>query len=309
MNWHQSSNFTSYRYQAAVSHSFGLSEEKSLQSVTSVPARSIQQDHRIGYVRQGYDADLVIWDDHPLQVGATPIQVFIDGRPVLKNGDESHELSTGVAKPHGPQIRPSLATNQKEEICSKVQHAGSRILFTGIKKVLVQTSTSATNDLAMLVENGQVKCLGERSACFSGDNNDNTTHIALNNGHVLPGLVAFGNKLGIQSIPTETSTGDGPGAKNGDPLNEKKTVHFAKYGIHFHDRGLGRARVGGVTRAITPPLHGGGIIQGVSVGLRTNESSTILDNGIWKDDVALHLVIGQAARSKNSSAGDDRVSS
>lgn len=294
----------SYSYQAAVSHSFGLSEEKSLQAVTSVPARSIQQDHRIGYVRPGYDADVVIWDDHPLQVGATPTQVFIDGRPVLKNDDNSREWTAGKSgsgKPEAPQIRPSLEIDQKEDTCNKVQQVGSRILFTGIQKVLVDThgpSTSATSDLVMLVEDGQVKCLDKRSTCLTIEIQENTAHIALKNGHVLPGLVAFGNKLGIQSIPSEPSTGDGSGSKNGDALNENKSLHFAKYGVHLDGRGLARARIGGVTRAITAPLHGGGVVQGVSVGLRTSANATILDNGIWEDDVALHLVIGQAAKSK-----------
>ncbi|KAK4868698.1 hypothetical protein LT330_006900 [Penicillium expansum] len=309
-------NYAKYLvYQAAVSHSFGLSEEKSLQAVTSVPARSIQQDHRIGYARPGYDADLVIWDDHPLQVGATPTQVFIDGRPVLKN-DNSHEWNNGTSgfsKPLAPQIRPSLETVQKEDICTKIQHVGSRILFTGIQKVLVDThspSTSATNDLVMLVEDGQVKCLDTKSSCLSGEIHENTAHIALNNGHVLPGLVAFGNKLGIQSIPSESSTGDGLGSKNGDALKEEKTIHFAKYGVHLDGRGLARARIGGVTRAISAPLHGAGVVQGVSVGLRTSKDATILDNGIWKDDVALHLVIGQAARSDETptvSSGIERL--
>ena len=71
--------------------------------------------------------------------------------------------------------------------------------------------------------------------------------------------------------------------------------------MHLDGRGLARARIGGVTRAITAPLHGGGVVQGVSVGLRTSENATILDSGIWKDDVALHLVIGQAAKSKKFS--------
>lgn len=281
-----------------------MSEEKSLQAVTSVPARSIQQDHRIGYVRPEYDADIVIWDDHPLQVGATPTQVFIDGRPVLKNNDNTREWTTEKSdsgKPEAPQIRPSLGIRRKEDICTKVQQVGSRILFTGIQKVLVDThgpSTSPTNDLVMLVEDGQVKCLDKRSSCLSSEIQENTQHIALKNGHVLPGLVAFGNKLGIQSIPPEPTTGDGWGSKNGDALNEKKSLHFAKYGVHLDGRGLARARIGGVTRAVTAPLHGGGVVQGVSVGLRTSANATILDNGIWKDDVALHLVIGQASKSK-----------
>ncbi|CAG8213187.1 unnamed protein product [Penicillium olsonii] len=301
--------------QAAVSHSFGLSEEKALQAVTSVPARSIQQDHRIGYVRSGYDADLVIWDDHPLQVGATPIQVFIDGRPLLKSTGARNLTADSFApgKPTAPQPRPSLAAIQKEDVCAKIQRPGSRILFTGIQKVLIDTSHSATDaakDLAMLIENGKVKCLDERSACISGEAQEITAHVNLQNGHVLPGLVAFGNNLGIQSISSETSTGDGPGAKDGDALNEKKTLHFAKYGVHLHDRALARARIGGVTRAITAPFHGGGITQGVSVGLRTSINATILDNGIWQDNVALHLVIGQGARSAETpsvSSGIERL--
>ncbi|KAG0155647.1 hypothetical protein PDIDSM_2820 [Penicillium digitatum] len=310
-------NYAKYLvYQAAVSHSFGLSEEKSLQAVTSVPARSIQQDHRIGYVRPGYDADLVIWDDHPLQVGATPTQVFIDGRPVLKSGEAYHKWTTGTSrfgKPQAPKIRPSLGTIQKEDVCTKFQHNNSRILFTGIQKVLIDRhspSTTATKDLVMLVEDGRVRCLDTRSSCLSDETQKNTAQIALNNGYVLPGLVAFGNKLGIQSIPSESSTGDGSGSKSGDALNEDKTLHFAKYGVHLDGKGLARARIGGVTRAVTAPLHGGGVAQGVSVGLRMSKDATILDNGIWKDDVALHLVIGQAAISDDTptvSSGIERL--
>jgi imidazolonepropionase-like amidohydrolase len=51
-------------FQAATAHSFHLSEELALQSVTSVPAKSLEIDHRVGYARAGYDADLVVWDFH-----------------------------------------------------------------------------------------------------------------------------------------------------------------------------------------------------------------------------------------------------
>lgn len=51
--------------QPAVAHSFGLPEEKALQAVTSVPAKAIDIDDRVGYVRPGYDGDIVVWDSHP----------------------------------------------------------------------------------------------------------------------------------------------------------------------------------------------------------------------------------------------------
>lgn len=99
----------------------------------------------------------------------------------------------------------------------------------------------------------------------------------------------MGNNLGIQDIPSEPSTGDG--STSGDAL------HFAKYGLHFGGRGLGRARIGGVTRAVTAPAASG-LLRGVSVGLRTSENATILHGGIWKDEVALHVAIGQDGKGK-----------
>ncbi|KNG89129.1 hypothetical protein ANOM_002995 [Aspergillus nomiae NRRL 13137] len=301
-------NYAKYlMYQAAVSHSFGLPEDKSLQAVTSIPARSVQQDHRIGYVRPGYDADLVIWDDHPLQVGATPLEVFIDGHAVLGNNDSLEELihsSNSVESPDAPTIRPSIIEHQKHDICSRVHTSPSKLLFTGIKKVLLDTPFPLEDavDVVLLLEDGKAVCLDKRSTCLSTEQKEkNVTEISLNNGYITPGLVAFGNNLGIQDIPSEESTGDGSTGRSADPLNEQKSLQFAKYGVHLHGRAFDRGRIGGVTKAITAPRSNGGIIQGVSVGIRTSETGTILENGIWKDDVALHFTIGQSAK------GDDTL--
>ncbi|KJK65844.1 MetdephydrolaseC [Aspergillus parasiticus SU-1] len=266
-------NYAKYlMYQAAVSHSFGLSEDKSLQAVTSIPARSVQQDHRIGYVRPGYDADLIVWDDHPLQVGATPLEVFIDGRAVLGNSDSLELLihnSSSVESPGAPAPRPSILEHEKEDICSRVHKSPSKLLFTGIKKVLVDTPISLedTSDVVLLIEDGKVVCLNKRSTCLSSKQEEqNVTEFNLNEGYITPGLVAFGNNIGIQDIPSEESTGDGSSSKGTDALNGQKSLHFAKYGVHLRGRAFTRAKIGGVTKAITAPRSNGGIIQGVSVG-------------------------------------------
>lgn len=272
--------------------------------MTSVPARSVQQDHRIGYVRPGYDADLVIWDDHPLQVGATPSEVFIDGRSALyesrSSGKLMHEAIRSSELYEAPVMRASITPDRKEDICGRAQGPNSKVLFTGIQEVLIDTPihlAQNTKNLTLLVEDGQITCFAERSACVSSSGSeDGLMQVKLNNGYITPGLVAFGNNIGIQSIPSESSTGDGSAAKSGDALNEQKAVHFAKYGVHFLGRAFTRARIGGVTRAISAPHSGASIIQGVSVGIRTSVNATILSGGIWKDDVALHFTIGQAAK-------------
>lgn len=279
--------------QASIAHSFGLPADKALQSVTSVPAHSIQQSHRIGYLRPGYDADIVIWDSHPLQVGATAVEVFIDGRPLLQKGDIADESSSfGVDDlQRVPETRPTIDLDQRTNVCSK-----SRLVFTGIQKALIDSPSldQATDDLVLVVEDNTLACLGAKQTCLRGED-EGVTEVALNNGYLTPGLIAFGNNLGIQAISSEESTGDGSSGPTGDILNEAKSVHFAKYGAHLHGVAFGRARIGGVTRAITPP-HGSGLVRGVSVGLRTGPNVTILDGGIWKDDVALHFVIGQGAK-------------
>lgn len=285
-----------------MAYSFGLSEKKSLQSVTSIPARSIQQDHRIGYVRPGYDADLVIWDDHPLQVGATPLEVFVDGRPLLENdyGLKAISKANGLTSQKAPAIRPSVSETEKQGVCARIQKPDTTLLFTGIKRSLIGASHSfhqSAEDLVLVYKEGKIACFDKESACASHYKKDRVVHITLSNGYITPGLVAFGNNLGIQEIPSERSTGDGRAANSGDILNEQKNVHFAKYGVHLQGRAFTRARIGGVTKAVTPP-HGTGIIQGVSVGIRTSETATILEGGIWKDDVAFHLAIGQSAKSK-----------
>ncbi|KAH9231962.1 hypothetical protein K456DRAFT_1773020 [Colletotrichum gloeosporioides 23] len=294
------SNHAKYlAYQAAVSHSFGLSEAKALQSITSAGAYSILQGHRIGFVKPGYDADLVVWDAHPLQVGATTVQVFVDGREVL-DGDST--LSTLSRTPEDsdvalPKVKATIGKETREHICGRALKRNTRIVLTGIREALIDdvSSLDTSDHLAMVVTNGEITCLGAQSAY---------------NGYITPGLVAFGNNIGILDISSEPSTGDGSPGRKGNALKERKDLHFAKYGVHFGGRGFGRARLGGVTKAVTAPIFGGGLLQGVSVGLWTAENATLIGDGIWKDEVALHVAIGQEAKGDDTptiSSGVERL--
>ena len=57
----------------------GLSENEALSLVTINPARQLDLDHRIGSIEPGKDADLVIYDKHPLSNFAKVQKVLIDG--------------------------------------------------------------------------------------------------------------------------------------------------------------------------------------------------------------------------------------
>ncbi len=57
----------------------GLSEEEALKLVTLNPAKMLHIDNRVGSIKVGKDADLVLWNEHPLSIYAKPLKTFVDG--------------------------------------------------------------------------------------------------------------------------------------------------------------------------------------------------------------------------------------
>ncbi|WBO84049.1 amidohydrolase family protein [Hymenobacter yonginensis] len=58
----------------------GLSEEEALKLVTINPARMLHLDQQMGSIREGKDADVVLWSGHPLSVYSHAERTFVDGR-------------------------------------------------------------------------------------------------------------------------------------------------------------------------------------------------------------------------------------
>lgn len=57
----------------------GVSEEEALKFVTLNPAKLLHLDHRMGSIKIGKDADVVLWSDNPLSVYAICEKTIIDG--------------------------------------------------------------------------------------------------------------------------------------------------------------------------------------------------------------------------------------
>lgn len=66
----------------------GLSEVDALKLVTLNPAKLLHLDHRMGSIREGKDADLVLWSDHPLSVYAVPETTWIEGIPYYDRAED-----------------------------------------------------------------------------------------------------------------------------------------------------------------------------------------------------------------------------
>ncbi len=57
----------------------GMSEEEALDMVTINPAKMLHVDNKVGSIKVGKDADLVLWSDNPLSVYANAEKTIVDG--------------------------------------------------------------------------------------------------------------------------------------------------------------------------------------------------------------------------------------
>lgn len=69
---------------ASMAVRYGLDDNKAILAITENPAKILGLDNRIGKLKVGYDADVVIWEGHPLDTRSKPSLVFINGEKVLE---------------------------------------------------------------------------------------------------------------------------------------------------------------------------------------------------------------------------------
>ena len=55
-------------------------QEEALKMVTLNPAKLLRIDHKTGSIKEGKDADIVIWDDNPLSMNAQVVATYVEGR-------------------------------------------------------------------------------------------------------------------------------------------------------------------------------------------------------------------------------------
>ncbi len=71
-----------------------VSEEDAWKFVTLNPAKLLHIDDRVGSIKAGKDADIVVWSEHPMSIYAKAEQTFIDGiRFFDRNEDKAKQLA------------------------------------------------------------------------------------------------------------------------------------------------------------------------------------------------------------------------
>ncbi|KAI0367317.1 carbohydrate esterase family 9 protein [Pilatotrama ljubarskyi] len=297
-------------YEAQQAHFYGLPHNLALASITTTPATVIGQEHRVGFVKEGYDADLVLWDSHPLALGATPQQVWIDGIAQL---DAPHLLSKPAALqkiPPTPNFEKEAKDALKYEGLPPLDPKPSKartVVFSnvsavylrdgnGVSEVYTATSEPASAGV-VVVQEGKLSCVGSAlSACASPVDDEDAEYINLHGGAVSPALVTVGSSLGLEEIRSEPSTMDGYVL---DPLTSQAVpeiaggegaVMRAADGLQFGTRDALLAYRAGVTTAITAPKSAG-FLAGLSVAFSTAGHHKLEDGALLQDIAALHVSI------------------
>ncbi|TPX18953.1 uncharacterized protein E0L32_011346 [Thyridium curvatum] len=278
-------------YEAQIAHHFGVSAETAFSSVMAVPARLMGMDNRIGFIRPGYDADLVVWDRHPLRVGAAPLEVFIDGSSVVRASSDLWRRSQDFVT-DAPPSRPEAEIKTP---VSPVGHAD--VVLKGIVSSFVgkggkRGEEIRGSDMTAVIRDGNLVCIGETGctdaaaeATLAG-----APVVQVNNGVVIPGLTIVTRQHGLVEMALEPSTGDG--ASSGANFDNPPEAQF---GLTFGGIHVQSAHHAGVTRIVTPPLTTG-FFHGISTRFRAGAKSVLDDGAVSDPNVALHFTIGHEGK-------------
>ncbi len=97
--------------EAAKSMKYGnLTEEQALKLVTLNPAKLLHLDDRMGSIKVGKDADIVLWSNNPLSIYAKATKTFVDGK-LLYDRDRQVEIENQIAEARNELIK---ALNQSD---------------------------------------------------------------------------------------------------------------------------------------------------------------------------------------------------
>ncbi|KAI8270189.1 hypothetical protein K4K58_011590 [Colletotrichum sp. SAR11_239] len=269
-------------FEAAKAYKYGLPYHAALASVTTAPAERLGLGERLGKIKSGYDADIVVWDSDPLSVGATPVQVWIDGTAQYESPFELQKPFEGTLVPD-----EDLGTIEDEPAV-----INGDVVFTGISKVLIAVEQADVSvdggNYNMAVSNGKITCVGICDRELETASKVKGAVIDVKNGHLSPAFTAFGSTLGLNYIETESVTDNGA-----DGGRFSRGVD----GLALDTEKLHVAHRYGVTRAISAPKFAGiATHHGTSAGFLTG-AETVLDSGaVFARDAALHYTLDLSAK-------------
>lgn len=256
-----------------------------------------------------HNRDIVVWDSHPLNLGATPKQVFIDGMAQLSDPYVTPKPATFQKAPEAP--------NWDEEAKDALKYEGlpplvpkkriqATVMFTNVSSLYRKDAANTVQEHifsqgaepgVVVVTEGKIVCSGTSVACVSAlVGREEVEMVDLKGGSIAPGFTSFGSALGAEEIQGESSTQDGAPF---DPLLQvvpeiiggAYSLDRAADGLMYGTRNALLAYLrGGVTSGIVAP-RSRGFLSGLGAAFSTSAMHKLEKGALLGDEVALHVRI------------------
>jgi imidazolonepropionase-like amidohydrolase len=267
-------------HESAKAIQYGLSEQSTLRALTSVPAKLMGVDYRIGSIRKNMDADIVIWQSNPFAIGSLPEKVIVDGAIAFEENPLSkYPRGPILPEPNTPLIARVPIQPREKNLNVHLQNIGK--IIAGNQEVLNQE---------MMITKSQIICLGQKCESHS----ENVQVIDLKGATVTLPLTLAGSILGLSEIAQEPGTQDGE--SQGGPEN---SFIFARDGLQAGGLMERSTANQGIGLAISVPGFKGASTFGVSTLFATNFTTP----EILEPVVAVHKHIGNSVKESNSITG------
>lgn len=231
-----------------------LPAEAALQTVTLNAARELGLDDRIGSIEIGKQADLAIFNGHPLSpysrcemtLIAGSVEFIREHQPSAMSDDAAARSRTAPPlelPPRTPETQAEfLRSSRLLEVAAQPRYALTNATLHPIDAADIANGT-------LLVEEGRIHSLGPNLAVPEG-----VPTISLSGLHVYPGLIDAGTTLGLVEIGKVRETHD---YAEGGPFQPDLQAGIA---INPDSELIPAARAGGITTIHIRPI--GGTIAG-----------------------------------------------
>jgi imidazolonepropionase-like amidohydrolase len=213
----------------------GLNENQILRLVTLNPAKQLGIDKYVGSLEVGKDADLSLWNGHPLSVFSRTVMTLVDG-----------EIYFDKPGPRHPQSATAFTIPKAR---SPLRFKAHKDGLYAIRNATLHPISSKPLRGSIVFSKGRILALGPNVTIPKGARVINGEGLT-----VTPGLIDGGTQLGLTEIGSADETQDYREAG----LYQPDLV--ALDGVHPHSELIPVTRLAGTTTALTLPS--GGVISG-----------------------------------------------
>jgi imidazolonepropionase-like amidohydrolase len=266
--------------EAAKSLKYGnMPADDALRMVTINAARELGLDKRIGSLAPGKDADIAIFNGHPLSTFARCVATVIEGEIRYRQASQPTTMSAAAAK--RTRRASALVMAGDETRAKSLEIPTSESGLYAIENATlhpVEGKIDAIEHGTLIVRDGKIEAFGQNVPAPDGATIVNATGL-----HVYPGLIDAGCLLGIHEIDALDVTKDE--FENG-PFQPDLVASTA---VNVDSELLPVARAGGITSALLRPR--GGTIAG--------QCSLIQTAGWTSREMTLREAVGLAVNWPN----------